>query len=102
MAVNQDILLGDDLDVRIENGDFVAGPSDDLHGQLLLLSKPRDWKPVPWLGVDIGKHLHGLEDADALKGDIRKQFNLDGYDVKQIDLSKGIEGIKVTTALKDE
>lgn len=53
-----DILLEDNGDFKVSNGDFVVDYSDDQHIDLIVRSNPGDIKDHPLLGIGIDKYLN--------------------------------------------
>lgn len=78
----QDILLDDNFDLRIENGDFVVGESTNQHAEILLLSEKGDIRQYPFLGVGIKSFIND-DSLEDLPGEIDKQFKLDGAKVRK-------------------
>ena len=87
MAV-KDIILDDDFDLIIENGDFKVSESDMQHIQLICITDLGHWKNAPLLGVGIEKYISSSGQTDALKRSINIQLSADGYRVNEI-LVKG-------------
>lgn len=83
-----DFLLDGDLDLRIENGDFVAGESTLQHQKLLLLIGKNELKENPIVGVGIENYLDDESPADMHR-EIRLQFTKDGMKVKSIKTVTG-------------
>lgn len=83
----KDILLDDDGDLKIVNGDFVIGTSDVQNQQLLLLTFKGEWKEKPTMAVGAAGFLKD-GDAQGLAAEIKQEFERDGMTVK---------GIQVTT-----
>ncbi|MBU7577074.1 MAG: hypothetical protein KAF40_03340 [Flavihumibacter sp.] len=88
----EDILLDEDFDLLIQNGDLVIGPSSEQHQQLLLLSNKGDWRQFPMVGVGIREYLKD-EDENSMVGEIKEQFEMDGMQVKDIRIANGQIGI---------
>lgn len=78
-----DILLTEENDLRIENGDFVVGESTRQHQNLILLADKGEFKQFPTVGVGILRYLED-NDTDNLAREIRTEFNKDGMNVKEI------------------
>lgn len=84
----KDILLDVDLDLSIENGDFVIGESTNQQQKIMLLADKNEFKENPTVGVGIETYLDDESPADMHR-EIRLQFSKDGMKVKSI---KTIEG----------
>lgn len=77
-----DLLLDDSLDIAIEYGDFVAADGEEQHQQLILLASKGSFRDSPLTGVNVGRYVKNRfaqKDIDALKQQIRLQFQYDGY-----------------------
>lgn len=88
----EDILLDQDFDLLIQNGDLAIGPSSEQHQQLLLLSNKGDWRQFPMVGVGVREYLKD-EDENSMVGEIKEQFEMDGMEVKDIRIANGQIGI---------
>jgi hypothetical protein len=84
----KDIILDENLDLVIENGDFKISNSDMQHIELICITDVGHWKQSPLLGVGIQKYIASSGQQDALKRAINIQLASDGYKVNQI-LLKG-------------
>lgn len=78
-----DLLLDEDGDLKIVDGDFVIGESTAQHQNLLLIADKGEFKESPMRGVGV---LRYLEDGtpDNLAREIRTEFTIDGMKVNQI------------------
>ena len=77
-----DIMLDDNLDLLIVNGDFVLDDADQQIQELLLIANQGDFRESPLTGVGIVKYLKSrLSPAtvDALKKKIKLQWQYDGF-----------------------
>ena len=84
-----DILLDDNNNIIIENGDFKIGDSTRQHQKHLLIANPGDIKDKQLVGVGIFTQLDD-ESPDDLIRDIRTQYVRDGMTVD--NLSVGSDG----------
>jgi hypothetical protein len=78
----KDILLDDDLDLAIENGDFVIGDSEQQHQELILIAQQGSFRASPLTGVGISKYYKSafsVANIDKLRQKIRLQLQFDGY-----------------------
>ena len=81
-----DILIDDDLDLQIANGDLVVGEST-LQNQLLLITcNPGDFKENPTICVGVAGYLKD-DDYEDLLPKIKKEFEKDGMIVERLKLS---------------
>lgn len=85
----KDILLDDNFDLIIENGDFKIGNSDIQHIQLICITDLGHWKQSPLQGVGIHNYISSSGQQAALKRNISIQLAADGYKVNEVIL-KGI------------
>lgn len=76
-----DLVLSDELDLMVENGDWVAGVSDEQHVGLLLLSHLGDWRSEPTAGVGLSLYVNSRNPGTML-AEIRQQVEADGADVQ--------------------
>lgn len=75
----QDILLTDENDLLIADGDFVIGESAQQEVEGILRSFPGWWKQYPVLGCEISNYLDGpLTDIATLQRTIQVQLKSDG------------------------
>lgn len=79
-----DFKLNTDLDLDIANGDFVTGNATSEHQELLIYTVKGDWKENPTIAVGAAGYLKD-EDVNGLLGEIKKEFERDGMNVKSVD-----------------
>jgi len=78
----KDILLDDDFDLMIENGDFVVNESDEQHLQLIALLEPGQLRFSPLTGLGLFRRLQSPLDKsqqDRTRKDLYEQLEFDGY-----------------------
>jgi hypothetical protein len=75
---NTDILLDEDGDLLIKNGDFVIGPSDKQHVKRLLISEPGHIKANLLTGGSLRKQINGVY-TQQTQAAIKKCLESDGY-----------------------
>ena len=85
----QDILLDNDGDLKIENGDFVIGFSDDQHKDILLITDKGSFKENPLIGVGLQSFLEAESNSDLIR-EIRTQFMADGMTIDKLNYNNGI------------
>lgn len=78
-----DILLDENDDLLIENGDFVIGESTLQHQRLLLLCNKGEFKEYPTRCIGLNRYLED-NDAQALAREIDVDFSKDGMKVSKI------------------
>lgn len=83
MTTRTDILWEEGGDLRVDQGDFVLGLSDDQHVQDILEANPGDFKEIPIMGSSIVKAKNGALDG-RLKNRIRINMQMDDYRVKSL------------------
>lgn len=81
----QDILLDDNLDIQLRDGDFAVGEATKQSQTLLLLTNKGEWKQSPARGVGVVNFLETADNA-ALAREIRSDFTADGMKVLGIKL----------------
>jgi len=84
-----DILTDDNGELRIANGDFVVGASDDQHMQHMLWANQGSYKQSPKMGIGIFSMLNnsrGAADMNALRKRIVINAAADGMIINKLDL----------------
>jgi hypothetical protein len=87
-----DILLDDDFDLQIKNGDLVAGESTYQHVLLLLATEQGSWRKVPFAGANFSKNINtnNLNNSSVV-ADTKKALEIDGIRVLKLEIvPKGI------------
>ncbi len=77
----KDILLDEDNDLLIVNGDLVIGESEEQDIKMILQAVKNDYKQFPELGVDLVKHIEASGSSLKLKQDIKINLRMD--DIKK-------------------
>lgn len=90
MALVQDILLKDDWDLNIVNGDFLTGFSDEQHLALITIMDLGHLKESPFLGIGINRKLGSSENPNVIKAISKQMYEADNYVVKSITMSGSI------------
>ena len=80
-----DILLDENLNLLIRDGDFVIGECLNQQITCLLQAVPGAYKQSPTVGCGIDSFILDT-DSDDLNRTIRKQFKQDGLNIKKIEL----------------
>lgn len=81
MAKHNDILLDEDNDLLIVNGDFVLGESEEQDIKMILQAVKNDYKQFPELGVNLVEHIESSGNSLKLKQDIKINLRMD--DIKK-------------------
>ncbi|MDB0602645.1 hypothetical protein PL373_16205 [Tenacibaculum maritimum] len=87
----KDLLLDENGDLSIVNGDFIIGNSSEQSVEQLLISKAGEWKEHPQIGCDIQKSMNGLINR-FLERNIRVQLEADGFNIEKLKVTEsGLE-----------
>ena len=85
-----DILLDENFDISIDNGDFGIGESTEQNQRTLLFSDKGQFKSSPTTGVGTRRYLESFK-VDDLAREIRQQFIADGMIVKTLKIGENLE-----------
>lgn len=85
--MTKDIILTENLDLKIVNGDFVIGESTAQHQKILILSDKGEYKEFPMRGVGARRYLED-DTPDNLAREIRTEFSADGMTVNKIKIGE--------------
>ncbi|SIT25656.1 hypothetical protein SAMN05421786_11549 [Chryseobacterium ureilyticum] len=88
-----DLILDENFDIKIEDGDFVIGESTFQNQNLLILADKGQFKMDPTVGVGTRRFLESSK-KDDLAREIRQEFIKDGMFIKSLSISPEME-IKV-------
>lgn len=90
--MNKDIILTDDFDLLIENGDFVIGRSDQQHVNCIFLSHPGEYKQFPVTGFGASRYLKKTTlSKQKFMRNLTLQLELDGY--KNPEISNDLDNL---------
>jgi hypothetical protein len=78
-----DLLLDENGDLSIVNGDFDIGFSGNQHQEHILLANKGEYKEFPELGVGIAAML-GDDDYTDMLIEIKKNLEYDGMKIKNV------------------
>lgn len=92
--MRNDIQLTENFDLLIEAGDFVVDQSDNQHIKLLIELHKGNIKQYPLTGVGVERLLNGSIDG-AIRAEIQRQLEADGYRAKSIEYSDNQLIVKV-------
>lgn len=89
----KDILLDiQTADLKIANGDFVVGKSDEQHQEHLLVFQKGALKDHPEVGAGIENYLMD-EDVDGMLREVRYQFENDGMIVNSVAFDEVLKNL---------
>lgn len=74
-----DILLDEDGDLKIVNGDLALGNAEAQHVDDLVFSFKGEYKEFPLLGAEAQRRLKQRQSLTKLKKAVRKELEDDGY-----------------------
>lgn len=86
-----DVLTDESSDLLIEGGDWVLGPSDQVHLNDILASEKGEWREWPLVGVGLQRYINStgqLDDRVGLLRVIRLQLEADNYQVLKLDVMR--------------
>lgn len=89
--MGKDIILDKDGDLKIEDGDFVIGNSDQQEIEALIMWKKGECKEFPLAGGNLAQLLKTREGQTAALREAKYQLNNDGFDINKI----GIENFNI-------
>lgn len=75
----KDILVTNNENIIIADGDFKIGTSDAQHVRHLLKAYPGQYRLAPLVGVGIMDRLNGPRNSTALESVTRRNLEDDGY-----------------------
>ncbi|WP_136464948.1 hypothetical protein [Flagellimonas onchidii] len=87
-----DILLDEDFDLKIENGDFVIAPSDQQHVRAIFNAHMGEYKEWPLTGFGASRYLKKSTVSKAVfSRNLKVQLSYDSYTDAEINIDQGIE-----------
>lgn len=86
MTTYQDIMLDQNYDLIIKNGDFVTGESSQQEVNLMLQTFVGNWFQYPLAGAGILQYLRGNTQAIQIEQIIKQAMILDGFTVQKISV----------------
>ncbi|WP_102980112.1 hypothetical protein [Chryseobacterium scophthalmum] len=85
-----DILLDENFNPIITNGDFTIGESTYQHQKMLLFADKGQFKADPLIGIGARRFLETSKQDDFAR-EIRQQFLTDGMIVKTLQINENLE-----------
>jgi hypothetical protein len=98
---SKDILLNDDWDLDIVNGDFNVGFSDNQHLTLIVEIAEGSIKQYPLQGVGINYYSGSSGQAAALQNRIKTKADADRYQNVQVSLEQNQDGAFIYNVYAD-
>lgn len=89
MADNTDILLDDDFDLMIENGDFKLGDAWGQDIELILTLSKGELKSDPLLGPDLIQAINAKERNVRIEQRVKVSLERDGKKISDINFENG-------------
>ncbi|BDD11645.1 hypothetical protein FUAX_40770 (plasmid) [Fulvitalea axinellae] len=83
-----DYLMDKDMDLAVEDGDFLRGEAGDRNELAHLVTAPGDWKQYPELGADLARQLNDEAGGNLYRA-VADSMGRDGYRVKGARISDG-------------
>lgn len=83
----KDLLLNSDGDLLVRNGDLVIGESDNQNITDILQSAKGEYKRSPQTGLNAHNFLSGTGNEQDIKTQAKLQLELDGFRVKDINVT---------------
>lgn len=80
----KDILLDENNDIKILNGDFDIGESEMQEVVLILQSVQSEWKETPVLGPNLYQYIKSKADKISIERQMRIHLALDDKDYDQL------------------
>ncbi|WP_187477852.1 oxidase [Amniculibacterium sp. G2-70] len=94
--MRKDILLNEQNEILIVDGDFVIGQSDQQHVKHIVEAFKGEYKSNPLVGFGVINYLKRDEMIESeFKRDLKIQLTSDGYQDPIIDLTGGFEQLKI-------
>ena len=84
----RDILVDDRNDLRLSEGDFEVGYSDNQQQKAILITEKGEWKEHPEVGIGIAQMLADDFYTEVLI-EIKKQLEYDGMQINDVALQEG-------------
>ena len=82
-----DLLLDEDGDIQFdENGELVIGESEQQDVELILATRPGDWKEHPTTGVNIHQYIKSREAHATVAREVNLQLKNDGFKVSKVEV----------------
>jgi len=94
----QDLLIADDFDLLIEDGDLIVGESTRQHQSLLLMIDKGTLREFPRIGVGALTWINDDVSGD-LNSQIKREFEADG--MKVLGVRGGFSNLQIEAVYED-
>ena len=95
----KDILLDNDFDLLIENGDFVIDNSDNQHAAIIFKAQKGEIRSAPEIGFGAARYLKKTGAAKRVfLRNLKVELEKDGY--KSVDVSFDVQSGKLQIELE--
>jgi hypothetical protein len=92
----KDILLDQNGDLLIVDGDLVIGNSEQQDVDLIFSSHKGEYKEHPLLGFGASRYLKkSNNNVEEFVRELELQLELNGFENPEIDVEKGLDNIKI-------
>src|SRR5688500_13441263 len=98
MAQNIDILLDENEDLMIRDGDLVIGPSDDQHLRHNFMANKGSFRKV-LVGFGATRFVRSTGNEIKFKRDLKEALSIDNYKLQKMELQPD-GAVKVIADLK--
>ena len=88
-----DLLLTEDQNLLIENGDLKIGFSDDQNVYDIMISEKGEYKRTPQIGVGAMNYQNANVDILAIKNNVRLNLEIDGFKVQDVEVDTSTDNI---------
>ena len=92
----KDLMLDDNGDLLIENGDLVLGDADNQNVQLIFQAYKGEIRSSPELGFGAGKYVKSTDPKARFKRDLKVELAKDNYKDVDIEIDQSLKELKVT------
>ncbi len=82
-----DLLLDDDDDLLVQQGDLVLGDSLQQEVDLVVRTSQGDWRNSPLTGFGVGRRTRAVVQREAFASELTAQLELDGMQEVAVELS---------------
>lgn len=94
--MRNDILLDENNNLLIIDGDFVCGLSDQQHVKHIVEAFKGEYKSTPLVGFGALNYLKRDEKIESeFRRDLKIQLENDGYTDAKIDIAKGFNNLQI-------